>query len=362
MSIPTPTTITPEEQAELDRLANDELYQQFLRTEEADGKRGEQAAIPPQAAPSSEGTTDTDTSGVDTDSTSGGGGGEAPTSPPPEIFSGRPEETEETPPVAPTTDSGITPEPSAVQELVTLGGVNLTQEQTQQLIGLWNWASNMDEDQRTLVDAVLTGHYDLVLKGSGTETPTPPVVLPSTQQAPPTLPDTDDLSPEVRTYLSSLEQRLGSLAAATEEARLRQEQEQATILRSAVTEGTKAFQSKYNLEEAEAIALTHQVATMQILPSYATRYPGQPAAAMNAALEAVYWTTPQYQQREVERRLAAERAAQTSTDTKTAKASSLTGGGGSVPRTEPPAQTGRQATIQGIADEIRNAQNNGASA
>ena len=84
---------------------------------------------------------------------------------------------------------------------------------------------------------------------------------------------------------------------------------------------------------------------------------GDYATAINKAMEYTYWQTPAFRDREIQRRLEAERETARQHEARQRKASSVAGtGGNGASRTEPPAKVD---PWQAVAAGIREAQNDG---
>lgn len=345
------TSLTPEDQTEEDRLANDVLYQEFLKREEGN------------TPTTTDQTTEEESSG------SGGAGGAAPTSVPPGQTTDDTTDTTDTDTTDSTTDDTTDTDTTDTDEDEDDESVgfsyndrNFTPDEANKVLALYDWATNLPEGAGDIIDAALSGEYVLVPKASvptGANARNPawqpigadPTTVPTT---PTTATDDDDLlndvDPAVKARLDALQSQVGELTEA-QQAVLRQTQEQQRQqLVAAVETGTEQFRAQYDLSPEQAADLRNRVVNMQILPSFAAQHRGDIPTAMKSALDAVYWSDPTYRQRETTRQLEKERQNTKRQDQKKTKASSLTSGGGSVPRGDTPADTPKDRKQQMVAE------------
>lgn len=257
------------------------------------------------------------------------------------------EETEETDTEPePVPDVTVAPPPSP-----TTSTWDSWDEQTRsEAIETYNWATSLPPQVRKVVDDALSGDYYLVHRtrfdDKGNFIPDPGNPSPGAGSSSPSLVPSpsgegDDYSDDPR--LGALAAKLDQLLAAENQRQqaenLRQQSEYQAQASRAVTDGQNAFNSRYNLPEDELSSLVQAAGRSGVIPVFAAQYRGDPAKALDAALEHTYWTNPTFRQK------AMEAFAQTQIDAskiddqqlteKKKRAAALSGAGGPVNRSNP---------------------------
>lgn len=281
----------------------------------------------------------------------GGEGSEVPgevegiRQPAPDVEEGG-EPTPPTPPTEPTPSPAPSPAPSPDPESYTIGDRTLTADQAREALHVYDWAQGLTPDHVAVIDAVFSGDYVVVPRDQA-----PPPSQPGTSPVPPSGAsgggggdeiDLDALDPDTRAYIerqrAQIEQYVQQATQPLIQANAQQHQQQVI---AQLDQGAQTFMQRMNLTEQDIGTLQQRVAETGILPGIASRHRNNLSAAMEEALEAAYWTTPQYRDRAIaaqtEAQLAADRQRATEDAKRQRKASSLTGSAGSVPRTQPPA-------------------------
>ena len=143
----------------------------------------------------------------------------------------------------------------------------------------------------------------------------------------------DTLKPLVSKY-QTLEERLAAFEQQQlQEAYARQQAEQQRMVTSMNAEIDK-WRAEKNISPEDYIILETQVRQSGLLPSMLAA--GQdPAQAARQLFEATYYSNPDFVEREVQRRVAEERQAQSQQMQRTTKSTALAGGGGNKPAANP---------------------------
>ncbi len=310
-----------------DSVENTELYKAFLaRDEDANASTDPDAS----ATTASDGE----------DEGAGEGVPEAPSSP----SSAQPtDDTDETSPQAgdeagdeedeTEEDDDVEAPAEEAPSSFTIDGRNLTEGDMRQVLQVADWASSLSPDQVNAIDAVLSGEYEIVPRGAAASVPQPGAAAPGVDDDD----EYDDLDPKVKARLDHLTNTVETLSKSQSSVFEEQQRRVNEEVVASIRVGASKFQTATGLTDDEREVLTQRVVQLQILPGYANQYRGDPATAMEKAMEAVYWQTPEYREREVQKQLAQERKTTSKETTRKTKASSLTSGGGSVPRVEPSA-------------------------
>ena len=107
----------------------------------------------------------------------------------------------------------------------------------------------------------------------------------------------------------------------------------------AVEETLQGYAGARQITYEQADDLLQQAVRLGLVGVYSQQFPGDPRRAVAAAVENVYWNTPEYRRLEAQRELEAERVQNEETERKKAFAGQTTGTPGSAPRTAAPANT-----------------------
>lgn len=313
-----------------DELANDELYQQFVNRESS---ATSPVAVP--GTPSSEGGSVAPSTPSEEPGDDEGAGGDDTPDPDaePVVTEGEGDgegEGDEADPNAEVT-------PPIDDTSFTYLDRTFTAPEMQRVFEVADWAAQLTPDQAALIDGVLSGQYQVVPRDQSFASPPAGVPTPTGTPAgtSPDLPELDDelIDPALKAHLDYLRTQVESFTATTQQQQLDQQRQSLETFEAAASQARTTFATDFNLSDDEVSAIEQRTVQLQIIPGFANQYRGNPALAIQKAFETVYWATPDYQAREVERRLEEERAASTTTTNRKGKASALTGNGGSVPRT-----------------------------
>lgn len=265
-------------------------------------------------------------------------------------------------------------EPSAGTDQLpsfTYAGQEYQPADVERMVQLDGWARSLPEWGHQAIDALFSGQYQLVpvgqvpapeqsppsAQGQGQVTPT----TTHTQQPELTDDDLADLPPAVADTIRSLNERVQSMASLQEQQAQAQLAAQRDAVQAGLLEGQARFQTTYELTDSEVAQLQADVIQAGVLPVLGQQYPGQPAVAMEKAMEQVYWVNANWRQRELTR--IANNGNQdpnvtsiNQTQRKARKASALNGNSGSAPRTDPTTTTpatkeGRRAAMTAAVRE-----------
>lgn len=252
----------------------------------------------------------------------------------------------------------------------TYAGQEYQPADVERMVQLDGWARSLPEWGHQAIDALFSGQYQLVpvgqapapeqsppsVQGQGQATPTP-----TTQQPELTDDDLADLPPAVAATLKTLNERVQSMASLQEQQAQAQLAAQRDAVQAGLLEGQARFQTTYELTDAEISQLQADVIQAGVLPVLGQQHPGQPAVAMEKAMEQVYWVNANWRQRELQR--IANNGNQdpnvtsiNQTQRKARKASALNGNSGSAPRVDPSTTTpatkeGRRAAMTAAVRE-----------
>lgn len=245
-------------------------------------------------------------------------------------------------------------------------------------VQLDRWAQNLPDWAGQAIDALFSGQYQLVPVGQA-----PPQAAPVQESSVTGVPgqgsgavndpnqpnqieltedDLADLPPAIAATIRSLNDRVAELGKYQESQAQAQQRQANEAIQAGLLEGQARFQTQYELNDQEIAALQAEVIRAQVLPVTAQQYPGQPAMAMEKAMETYYWSTPQWRDRELGRIARNGNQDPNVTDItrskqKARKASALGGSGGNGASREQPAtpatKEGRKAAmIAEVRDEM----------
>jgi hypothetical protein len=240
---------------------------------------------------------------------------------------------------------------------ITFRGIEITEDQMEAMVNVHNWATSLPDAQKDQINALLSGQYELVPRGT-----TPPAAAPASSGVPSPTPDEDYLDPAVARDIAAMNERVAAMEAqaATYAQAQHREMEQQRI--QAIAAGQAAIRDKFSLSDAELEQLIASTTQAQIIPALAAQYPNDPLKAFTTALETTYFSNPTFQQREVQRRMDEASAQAEQVAAKRRKAASLAGSSAPVPREEKPltALTPDQAQLSMI-EELKAAMNGSGS-
>ena len=126
--------------------------------------------------------------------------------------------------------------------------------------------------------------------------------------------------------------------------------EQAQALQPLAQRATQAFQSKYGLDDAAIAEIHRKAQANEALLQQAYQTTGDAAQAYYSAFETILWADPTLRQRAIEHEAATTVAAQQDINNRKARAGSLAGSGGSVPRQSTPPSTPQDRNAAIVAE------------
>lgn len=228
-----------------------------------------------------------------------------------------PSETEEEPEEEPDLEHPETPQVlQAGLPTFTYSGIDPTTGQpytqeydpaaVERAVQLDRWAQKLPDWAGQAIDALFSGDYQLVPVGQPAPAPAPAQSPPSEQeqvasQVELTEDDLADLPPAVAATLRTLNDRVADLSKYQETQAQAQQRQANEAIQAGLQEGVIRFQTTYELTDQEIAQLQAQVIQAQVIPVTAQQYPGQPAMAAEKAFENIYWSTPQWRDRELAR-------------------------------------------------------------
>jgi vacuolar-type H+-ATPase subunit I/STV1 len=228
------------------------------------------------------------------------------------------------------------PAPPAEPETVRVGEREMSIQDAQALVEFSDWV-RANPEKAVAIDAYLRGQAEF----------RPVEVEPQAPAQPPLSEETlEDLDPAVRQRLETvdvLQQRLDALQA-------QQTQANQAQFQAAVQRGADNIKDKYALTDEEVQELQVIGAGMNVLPGIAQQR-GDYVSAVEETLELAYWQTEKFRDAAVAR----YSAEQAEAEKRKRKASSISGGSGSVPRGPKAPSTKedrREAMVQAITQAM----------
>lgn len=323
-----------------------------LTSAETEPESGTPASTPASAAPGAstvegpDGAPATEPSGSTTE-----------TPPPP-----APDATSDAPEGGATPVEGESPDggPAQPTPAFTFAGVDYTPEQLTQAVRVHDWFSHLNDNQVRAVDALLSGQYRLVPAHEAAPTepspsaPPPAPAAGSTPAASPASPAPADagdwLDPRAQAEVNRLnqiieqqQQQFTQLQESVKQSltpvvQTQQSQQQQQLV-TQIDAGSAVFKDKYQLDDSALDQIQQAVHASGVFPSLINRHNGNVAEAMTAALDMMFWTTPQFRDAYLQSKSAAEQAElvqqQQQDNKKKSQLTALSASGGSVPRREP---------------------------
>lgn len=252
------------------------------------------------------------------------------------------------------TDQGTQP-PEPEADFITLFEATYQRKPTAAeingLISLANWASSLTPEQQAAIDRALANpqgyQQPITPQPQPTPTPTPPVPDPILEEY-----GDDPQFAYLTTRMQAIQDSLDRLASSNVET------QQAQLIRGLET-GAQRFLTDRQVSEPELQALQGALSRSGLLPGF-MQASGDASEAMYKGLDYLYWQTPSFRERELQRSIEARQAAEQEHSTRRRKASSVTGtGGNGASRTDAPPATPDQhwgAVVQGIREAMTNGQ------
>lgn len=167
----------------------------------------------------------------------------------------------------------------------------------------------------------------------------------------------DPPDPYIEEHVAPLREELGAMRGYLEQQEQARVQEYQRQIAEQVVAGTAKFTDEFGLTEAESSALENAVVQSGIFPGLFSAH-GTGDAAMYQAMSQVYWSTPEYRQREIDKAASAQAVQTAESSQRKAKAGAVAGNSGNVPRDEP-VPTTKQGRLAAMATEIATAQSQG---
>jgi hypothetical protein len=224
-----------------------------------------------------------------------------------------------------------------------LYGRPLTQYEAEQLFAWQQQFAQLQPDQLNAIEKVIQGQ---------------PVTTPDSSTPSPD--DDDNVDPYIQQHIQSalapVQEQLAQVNQFVQTEAQRQAQAERDRVATQIESGTSAFGEKYGLSETDIQDLETRVVRSQVFPGLYNAFQGNADQAMQAALEQVYWSTPEYRERSIQAQIQQASSQEEADKTRKRKASALSGGGGAVSRDTPPPVTpqGRQAAMATELAEIMN--------
>jgi len=220
-------------------------------------------------------------------------------------------------------------------------GRTFTSEQLEGALQVADWWSQQPPELMRAVDALYSGDYVLVPRDQQPAAEATPTVDPDEQ-----------VDPVAHARLTQLESELRETRA-QEQARLQREAQEVQQRQLAlVNKAQDTWRSSHSdLTDGEILALREDVANLGILPGLLASK-GDLDVAMQSALDIAYMQNPKYREMEINKAMERDREQAVATTRRKRKASSLSGSGGSVSRTPPPANT-KESRRDAMVAELR---------
>lgn len=252
-----------------------------------------------------------------------GGGGSGGTSP----------TTTTTPSTTPEVPTSIAPPTFSMDEYAEqIYGRKMTPQETQNLFAWQDQFSKLEGAQLDAIQGIIDGK------------PVAPVV--------PVEPEVDpNVDPYIQQHLDQalnpLKEQLGQVTQFVQSESQRQSQENAIRTQAQIEAGTQEFTDAFQLTPEQVHDLETRVVQSGIFPGMYNSMQQDARAAMNTALQQVFWATPEYRDIAIKRQLEDTQSQEQADVTRKRKASALSGSGGQVSRETPPPTTkqGRQAAM-----------------
>lgn len=223
-----------------------------------------------------------------------------------------------------------------------LYGRKLTPQEAQNLFAWQQQFAALDDTQLNAIQGIVSGQPPV------TTTPTPepepdPNVDPYIQQ-------------HLDQALDPLKEQLGQVTQFVQTEAQRRAAENTARTQSQIEAGTQAFAEEFSLSDEQMQDLESRVVQSGIFPGMYNAMQQDARAAMQAALQQMFWATPTYRDIAIQRQLDEAQNLEEQDKTRKRKASAISGGGGQVSREAPPptTQQQRQAAMVGELTEYMN--------
>jgi hypothetical protein len=240
-------------------------------------------------------------------------------------------------PASPTEPSDVEPAEPEAPRFYEIGGRSVPAEAAETAMEFVEWA-RANPDRLYEFDQYLQGHAQIVLPGQQQQQP-------AGETDDEELDDWESLPAAVRSRLERMDTIEEMLTGLTEE----QARSRLSMASSAIGQARTQFQKTYEISDEDMAAIESEAGALGILPALVRRA-GDAVQGTYDTLETAYMRMPQYRSREIGRTLTEHKQA----ETRQRKASRLTGGSGSVPRTRSTPQTTEEIDAE-MADIVRRA-------
>jgi len=285
--------------------------------------------------------------GGDKKSGSGAGGTEGP-SPDPGV-SNIPE------PLYQPAPEANAPEPG--EQTYVIGGRTLTQEELNNVLALSDFWSSVPPEQIQNVDAYLKGQAQIQPAGQA------PATTPPTSDTSTSAPDPDEWEDpraaaafkQLNDELAQLRQTTQALLQNTVQSTATQQQRQ---VEDQLEQAISAYGVKRQLSAEELDAMTQAVESFNIFHGITAKHNGNIPAAVDEAFDLIYWQVPALRDRAFQQVLAKQVEEDAGVRHQRRRATSLSTGGSSAPRSRPTAPQSGDAFTSMVA-ELSAAMNGG---
>lgn len=249
-----------------------------------------------------------------------------------------------TPPAA--IDPFAPPPTPTTPDTIDFFGVNLSRDEGLALASLYQWAANLTPEQQ---QAVFEQGASPSIVATPAPAPTPTATTPD-----PAFDDEDPAYAELRAQIAQLSQQTAAQAQQQQyQAQLAAQQQQAVALRPHAERATADFAAQYQLAPTDMELITTKLASApDLLERIHAQTAGDAYRTYLTAFETVAWTDPTMRERLIATRAVASQAQQDDLAAKRARASSISGSGGSTPRATPATSTPDERR-RGMLDDIR---------
>ncbi len=230
----------------------------------------------------------------------------------------------------------------------TLNGQDFSPQDLETAIGVAGWFNRLNPAQVQSIDALLSGQYVLTPTTQASASPPPETVAP--------VDDGEDwLDPRAAQEIARLRTELDGIKSSLTPVVESQQQTQRQQIEAAIGSASTAYATERELTDQDMAKLQAAVSQSGIYPTFYQRTGGDAALAMRQALDTVFYTTPEFRDREVKAQVDAQlqQLSQTQRDEqkKQQQLSALSSTGGTVPRREPRPST-PQDKHRAMVDEL----------
>ncbi len=239
------------------------------------------------------------------------------------------------------------PPPAQPQpQLYTLGDRQLTKEQAESLVGLYDFIQQHPNEALAFMD-VLEGRAQVV-RGEA-QSPSPSEAS-SPQFSPPAEEDWEFVPQSLRERMAKLDEMEQRFAAHEDFLRRQQEQQALAYAQQAavaVEKGVEQFRSRYDVTDEDLEKIRNEAARLQLADRLLAEV-GDPVRAVDEALEIALLRNPEFREREIARKQQEQLLAD---EKRQRKLSAIAGSSGSAPRDSKPST--REDINASMVDMVR---------